>query len=252
MTRNIRRPILKELHRRTVVLLFLTLSAFCSRAEEGLFRHYAWTDTVRYSLKQRPRFLFNITSFKSFLGDRFVNFYGFRMGVNYNKRVKFGLGFYSLDPQAVVSSISVLENGFERQTNGKLNARFFSASAEYIFYSGYPWQFSVVPMELGVGGAFYRYNSNLGDGRQLETPDVAIVFYQPAINAQYSILKWIGVAVGGGYRATLYSSKEVKEDFDSFTAAAGIKLFLDEAYRAVFPNGFHLFKSKAVDEIPSR
>lgn len=238
---------------RKVALIGLLMLCFSGemRAEGFLNRDRAWMDTIHYSLHQRPKYFFNITSFKSFLGNRFVNFFGFRMGVNYNKRVKFGLGFYSLDPQAVVSEITVQEDGQSVQTNGKLNARFFSVTAEYIFYSDYPWQFSVFPLELGVGGAHYKYNSRLGDGRQLETPDVGIVFYQPAVTAQYSILKWLGVAVGGGYRTTLYSSREVKQDFDSFTLNAGIKLFLDEAYRAAFPDGIKLFNRRSVDEKPA-
>ncbi|MFM8432314.1 MAG: hypothetical protein ACKOQ6_03740 [Bacteroidota bacterium] len=239
---------LADLRKYALAGLLSICFSYEASASDPFLKDRSWIDTLNYSLHQRPKYFFNITSFKSFLADRFVNFFGFRMGVNYNKRMKFGLGFYSLDPQAVVSQIKVQEDGSEVVTNGKLNARFFSVTAEYIFYSKYPWQFSVIPVELGVGGAHYKYNSNLGDGRQLETADVGIVFYQPAVTAQYSILKWLGVAVGGGYRTTLYSSKEVKEDFDSFTINAGIKLFLDEAYREVFPDGIKFLKRKAVDE----
>ncbi|MFM7217043.1 MAG: hypothetical protein ACKO1U_03385 [Bacteroidota bacterium] len=231
--------------KRILLFFILFVMAQSSFAQDKIA--FSWVDTLHSSLQQKPKFFFNITSFKAFVGDEFPNFFGFRMGLNYKRKIKFGMGFYSLQANKVVSSINVMEAGNQRQTNGFLDARFFSITAEYIYYNRFPWQFSVFPMELGIGGAHYRYNSVLGDGRQLETPDVALIFYQPAFTAQYSILKWLGVSTAAGYRATLYSSKEVREDFNSFTFSAGIRLFLDEAYRAVFPNGIAWFKHHPVE-----
>ncbi len=203
-------------------------------------------DTIEYSLHQKPRFFCNLLTYNSFVSDEFVNFFGFKAGLKYNKRIKFGLGFFYLNPNAVVSSIRVQEDSLVTQTNGELQARFFTLSAEYIYFSKFPWQFSVFPLEFGVGGAHYRYISQLGDHPRLETPDVALIFYQPSITAQYSIFKWFGVGASAGYRFTLYSSKEVKEDFNSIGFSIGIRLFVDEAYKAVFPSGLHLSSGKTV------
>ena len=199
-------------------------------------------DTVSYSFKQQPKFFFNILSFNSFISDDFVNFYGFRMGVQYNHRIKFGLGLLELSPNAVVSPINVLEDTLNITTNGSLRARYFSVSSEYIYFNRYPWQLSVIPLDLGIGGAHYNYNSTLGKSQQLETPDVTLVFYQPALTAQYSIVKWFGIGVSAGYRVTLFASKDVKEDFNAPWFSVEVRLFIDEIYKSIFPNGIDMLK----------
>ena len=176
-------------------------------------------------------------SFNSFISDDFVNFYGFRMGVQYNHRIKLGLGLLELSPNAVVSPITVLEDTVQMTTNGSLRARYFSISAEYIYYNQFPWQLSILPFDLGIGGAHYNYNSTTRKSQQLETPDVALVFYQPALTAQYSIVKWFGIGASAGYRATLFASKDVKEDFNAPWFSVEVRLFMDEIYKSVFANG---------------
>lgn len=196
----------------------------------------AWADTIRYSLNQRPRFFLNIVNYNSFVNDKFVNFFGFRTGLKYNKRIKFGLGFFSLNSN-VTSKISVREDSIVNNTTGELKASFMTISTEYIFFNRYPWQFSFFPIDVGIGGAYYRYISALGNRPRLETPDVGLLFYQPSVTAQYSVFKWFGVAVAGGYRFTLRSSQDVREDFNAPGFSIGVKVFVDEAYKAVFPEG---------------
>lgn len=218
------------------LLLFFSLLLLVL-PKSNIARNNNWTDTLRYSLAQKPRFFLNLGTSYTFISDELVNLSGFRMGLNYNRRIKFGTGFFSLRPNKVVSTIEVMEDTIKTLTNGKLEASFFSITAEYIFYNEFPWQFSVFPVDVGIGGAHYRYLSQRGDGRWLETPDVALVFYQPSVTAQYSLFQWLGIGAALGYRFTLYSSKELREDFSAPLFSAGIKLFLDEAYRSVFPNG---------------
>ena len=223
-------------------LFVLLLLPFSLAAKPAVEAEGAWADTIRYSLSCRPKFFLNLTTSYTFISDELVNLSGFRMGLNYNRRIKFGTGFFSLRPNKVVSTIEVMEDTMKTVTNGKLEASFFSITTEYIFFNDFPWQFSVFPVDLGIGGAHYRYLSQRGDGRWLETPDVALVFYQPSVTAQYSLFQWLGVSAAIGYRFTLYSSKELREDFSSPLFSAGIKLFLDEAYRSVFPDGLRVKK----------
>jgi hypothetical protein len=76
----------------------------------------------------------------------------------------------------------------------------------------------------------------------LETMDVPLVFYQPTVTAQYSLFSWFGLSAAVGYRTTLYSSGQVTEDWSSVAFSAGVKVFLDEAYREVFPHGIRIGK----------
>jgi hypothetical protein len=231
------------------ILIILMVQLLHTKAECPFQGLKPFSDTLCQSLKHPPTFFFNLLSFNSFINDDFVNFYGFRMGLQYNRRVKFGFGLFQLSPNAVVSSINVMEDTTRYVTNGNLEARYFSLAAEYIFYNRYPWQVSILPVDFGIGGAHYSFNSRSGGGRRLETPDVALIFYQPGVTAQFSIVKWFGLAASAGYRFTLYSSKEVKEDFNAPGFSAGIKLFLDEVYNAVFPHGVRFSRSKNSKEL---
>ncbi|HRS40090.1 MAG TPA: hypothetical protein P5292_13000, partial [Bacteroidia bacterium] len=118
---------------------FLLLSLVAS--QKSLHAQPAWVDTLRYSLHQRPKFFFQLTSFNSFVSSDFANFSGFRMGLNYNHRLRFGMGLLTLDGNAVVSAVSIREGDISYITNGQLKTTFLTFSGEYIFYSKYPWQF---------------------------------------------------------------------------------------------------------------
>ena len=191
-------------------------------------------DTVQYSLKQKPKIFFNLTTFNSTVSGEFVAFSGIRVGLNYNKRVKFGLGLYGLNTQ-VVSSIRV-EGDSSYDTNAELKLAFFALSAEYVFFHRYPWQFSFVPFQIALGEGHYEYVKE-PDKIRTETTKQSIVLYEPSVMGQYSIFRWIGLGASVGYRFRLYSDKELKEDLSSPTFSFGLRLFVDELYKMAFPNG---------------
>ncbi|MFM9051947.1 MAG: hypothetical protein ACKOKF_06480 [Bacteroidota bacterium] len=226
--------------RRCFLFLIVIFHAFLAAAEDFDFKAVAgsWKDTVVYSLHQKPTYFFNLAGYNSFINGEYVAFGGFRMGLDYNERVKFGIGFFLLDPNQVTSSIAVVEDTLTERTNGFLQARYFSLSAEYVIYDRQPWQFSILPVELCIGGAHYRYVSPFTKNR-LETRDVPLLFYQPAVTAQYSLLSWLGVGASLGYRMTIFSSPEAREDFSAIGFSAGVRVFVEEAYHAVFPGGIH-------------
>lgn len=202
----------------------------------------AWVDTLRYSLHQPPKFVFQVTSFNSFVSNDFANFTGFRMGLNYNHRLRFAMGLLTLDGNAVVSPVSIREGDFSYVTNGQLKTTFLTFSGEYIFYSKYPWQFTVLPFQAGIGGAHYEYNSRLDSNRRVSTPDELLFILQPELTGQFNIVRWFGLTANLGYRFTAYSSRELREDFSAPAFSAGVKIFLEEIYKSVFPNG--IFRKK--------
>jgi len=219
---------------------FLLLSLVASR--KSLHAQPAWVDTLRYSLHQRPKFFFQLTSFNSFVSSDFANFSGFRMGLNYNHRLRFGMGLLTLDGNAVVSAVSIREGDISYITNGQLKTTFLTFSGEYIFYSKYPWQFSAIPFQAGIGGAHYEYNSRLDTNRRVSTPDEFLFILQPELTGQFNIVRWFGLTANAGYRFTAYSSRELREDFSAPAFSAGVKIFIDEIYKRLFPNG--IFRKK--------
>jgi hypothetical protein len=219
--------------------LFLQLASGCTeaRADNG---GKGFLDTLRISLQQRPHYFLNLAGFNSFISGDAANFFGFRTGVDYGHRLRFGMGFFLMNPNDVTSTITVKEDTLESRVSAELQVRYFSVTAEYVFYNRRPWQFSVFPLDVGLGGAHYRYISQLGSKPRLQTPDVPLVFYQPSVTAQYYLFRWFGLGASIGYRMTLYASEQVKEDWSAIGFSAGIRVLMDELYHEVFPDGIKI------------
>jgi hypothetical protein len=222
--------------RRRLLLLIALLTALSSATSAQ------WLDTVNYSLKQRPKFFLNLTTFSSVVSGNVVRFSGFRAGLNYNKRVKFGAGFYGLNTQ-VVSSILVEDDTGSYATDAELRLDFFSVSAEYIFFHRPPWQFSFIPFQISVGAGYYDYIRS-SDKVRTSTPRQSVVLYEPALMGQYSIFRWLGLGASAGYRFRLHASRELKQDLSAPTFSFGLRLFVDELYLMAFPEGLCKKKDK--------
>ncbi|HNP49176.1 MAG TPA: hypothetical protein PKK99_02020 [Bacteroidia bacterium] len=220
--------------------LIKKISLFVLLSLGGIFHssdsHAQVLDTLYSSLEKKPKFFINILNYYGFISKDFANFSGLKFGLNYNKRVRFGFGVAALDAGSVVSSISIEEDSLAYTTNGELKFSFLSASAEYVFYHQYPWQFSIIPYNLAVGTAGYEYIRR-SDHTRVSTPSETVITFQPELTGQFSIFRWIGLGASFGYRKTLYSSKNIRENFNSPTFSVGLKLFMDEIYKIAFPNG---------------
>lgn len=219
-------------HHKSILLLLLLASGVFSI----LPAKAQVLDTLYASLEKRPKFFINLQNYYGFISKDFANFTGLKFGLSYNKRVRFGFGVAGLDAGSVVSEIEIEEDTLSYTTNGELKFSFISASAEYIFYHQYPWQFSLIPYNLGVGTASYEYIRR-SDRQRVSTPSETVIIFQPELTGQYSIFRWIGIGTSFGYRKTLYSSKNIRENFNSPTFSVGLKLFMDEIYKMVFPHG---------------
>jgi hypothetical protein len=208
---------------RITVLFFLLTISFCSRAQE--FR------SIKEAFEHKPKFFLNLNSYTSYISGDVASFTGLRFGLSYNKTVRFGLGIAGLN-SPIVTGIHIIEDSLSYSTNGNLKYSYVELSAEYIFYNKYPWQFSV-PLIFGLGGAHYEYVSRATSSLR-HSKDSPVEIVETSANAQYSVFKWIGVGASLGYRATLYTAPEIKENFNSVTFNLGLRLFVDEIYKMVF------------------
>jgi hypothetical protein len=87
-----------------------------------------------------------------------------------------------------------------------------------------------------VGTARYEYIRR-SDKHRVSTASETVIIFQPELVGQYSVFRWIGLGASFGYRKTLYSSKNIRENFNSPTFSIGLKLFMDEIFKMTFPNG---------------
>lgn len=193
-------------------------------------------DTLTYSLQQKPKLFVNFVPFNSYISRDIANFTGIRAGLNYNKRVKFGLGYFSITNSSVVSPVLIEDDGVPYETSGELNFHFFSITTEYIFYSQSPWQLSFIPLQFGIGRASYDYIRR-SEFKRVATKPETVFLIHPDFNASYAVLNWLGLGTSLGYRVSLSGSKNVRQDFNSPTFSLTLKVFVDELYKMTFPDG---------------
>ena len=186
-------------------------------------------DTIEYSMQQKPKFFVSLASFNTFVDGDFASFGGVRMGLKYNNRVRFGVGYFELTNNGVVSTIPIDEGQGIYDANGQLELSFFSLSAEYSLRNDFPWHFAVVPFQMGFGSAHYEYISRSSRTR-VKTPSEFIILYQPEFNVQYSIVRWFAVGLTTGYRFTLLRSRKQTRNFDSINFSFDVSISLDELY----------------------
>jgi len=192
------------------------------------------------SFRTKPKIFFNFTQYNSFINRQSANISGIKAGLEFNKKVRLGLGYGWLNSD-IVDKIAIDKNDLSYTTNGQLKFNFISTSFEYEFYTNDSWHLSV-PLVFGSGGAHYEYIDRLTRERT-STKDFPIVLFEPTVNAQYNIIDWVGVSGGLGYRFALNASKDYKKNFNSPIYVISLKILFDEIYRDVFPNG--ILKKKA-------
>lgn len=209
---------------RKLILLIVSVLLFNSETLSAQL-----IDTINSSLKQKPKFFITLASFGTFIDGDFANFNGIRTGLNFNQRVKFGVGYFALANRAVVSEVSVSEvPNASYITNGELRIHFFTLSAEYLFYKNEsPWQFNITPFQLGIGKSGYDYISRT-TRTKAPTDREVILLYQPEISAQYTLMKWLGVGLTTGYRITLLRSDKLTQHLNAPTFAIDVRIFVDE------------------------
>jgi hypothetical protein len=196
------------------------------------FVHAQIFDTVRYSLKQKPRVFFQIDTYNSFVSKEPANTFGLRGGLEYNRRVRFGIGFYNLASDIVKRKL--ITGVFDRDTllNTKLELNFIPLSAEYIFYNRYPWEISA-QTALGFGSSYFFYFLNAsGDKKRVDEKGISLLIL--AGGAQYKITRWLGIGSGIGFRVMLKDNSSIDENFNSIIYSLQLRIFPGAVYRAIF------------------
>ena len=189
-------------------------------------------DTIVSSFHTRPKVFFQIATYNSFVSNEQANTFGIRSGLEFNKRVRIGVGFYALTSDIVKQKIIAGASGNDT-VGAQLEMGFASVSLEYVFYNKGQWQLSV-PLNIGVGKSyFWHYLEGQGDIRyKIDEKSVALMTL--SVEAQYKIIKWVGVGAGLGYRQMLKDNSNINENFNSVIYNLGLRIFVDEIFKSIF------------------
>lgn len=203
---------------RSVCALSIFLSCFtvCCAQTVNL------SDSLRMVFKQKKSPSFKFETRNSFITGSTAKVYGIKAGISYGKRFSIGLGYNFIGTE-LTQELELPDNSI---LPADIRMNYLAPYAEYSFYQKGPWEVSV-PIQLGVGKSFLRYESN---DEKVVINRNTVVIYEPGMTFEYKILKLIGVGAGFGYRIMLRNNPEIEQQFTSPVYALRLRLIFDELY----------------------
>lgn len=180
----------------------------------------------RKNFNYKPKLDIKFDSRISFLTNDNVTTKGIKIGVAYNKRVKFGLGINNM-----LTPVKSKRFKYNDSIDVKLIYAYFSPYIEYVYFLTKKWEFSL-SLQMGIGGSHYEYTDSLSNKLKI-IRNGAMISYEPATFVDYKIIRYIGIGSGVGYRLMLYKNSYIKEQFTSPMYIFKFKVYLGEIWRGI-------------------
>ncbi|MDQ3050314.1 MAG: hypothetical protein M3Q95_05460 [Bacteroidota bacterium] len=195
-------------------------------------------DTPLISFKNKPKVFLTLDKTSSFISGKGATTNEIRIGLEFKKKIRFGIGYAALVSDVVDDKIITTQvTGIDSTVPAQLSLSYMTLSAEYTFYESKRWQITM-PITLGIGSSYFNYFEKInGDFLTKKTDQGTVVLIGPSGIATYRILRWVGLSAGLGYRRAIVNNGKVKESIDSPVYLFRIRIFMGEIYKSVFPRG---------------
>ncbi len=206
-----------------VLVLIICFSWMKVQGQPQLFRD------INKHLEQKPKLSFSFDSRNTFIVGQNANIFGLRAGLDFNGRVRIGLGLQGLttpirrllifppDSAGLPPDSVFTQIGFA----------YFTLYTEYAFHKSKRWEFGV-PFYLGLGSASYRAGN-------YEFYKSAISLIETSLYGQFYIYSWLALHSGVGYRLMLKSNSAISGRFSGPVYTLGVKVYFGKMYRSIFP-----------------
>ena len=206
-----------------ILILFLTFSVKAQFDDET---PPEFEETFNKSLHIKPSLDIKFDSRFSFIRNSNVKTFGLKVGLNFNQRVKFGLGLNNM----ISTSATKIAN-IDDTVAVNINYSYWSPYIEYVYYSSKKWEFSLIT-QIGLGEAKYSYLDAIGN--EQTAAKTTILTYEPAMQIDYRIVRWVALGTGIGYKLELYNNGGgVTENFSSPQYIFKVKIYLGKIYRTI-------------------
>jgi hypothetical protein len=223
-----------------IMLRLVFILALCSPTMIfGNGYHLLESDTPLVGFKGKPKIFFTFEKTASFVGGRAATTNEIKLGLDFKRKLRLGIGFGRLVSDVVVEKDVVSEaTGMDTTVPAKLYLSFFSVNSEYVFYDSKRWQLSA-PAAIGIGSSYFQFFNKNEKGLAFEdrTDEGTVLVVNAGGVATYRILRWFGLSAGLGYRFGVVNNDKVLESFNSPVYSFRVRIFFGEIYKMVFPRG---------------
>ncbi|MFM7079211.1 MAG: hypothetical protein ACKOYC_05420 [Bacteroidota bacterium] len=218
----------------------LLIIAFCfPLAVFGNGYHLFESDTPLIGFKGKPKFFLTLEKTASFVGGRAATTNEIKLGLDFKRKLRLGIGFGQLVSDIVVEKDVMSDaTGLDTTVPAKLYLSFLSVNSEYVFYESKRWQLSA-PSAIGIGSSYFQFFNKDEQGLAFEdrTDEGTVLVVNAGGVATYRILRWFGLSAGLGYRYGVVNNDKVLESFNSPVYSFRVRIFFGEIYKMVFPRG---------------
>lgn len=198
--------------------LFMMMFFCLNKAEAQLL------DSLKYHLSHEPVLDGNWETRNTFISSRRAQITGWKLGLDFNSKIRMGLGYNYMNTRFYNSQLSGLSFKKER-----LGMRYFCVYFEYLYYKQNRWTFSV-PVQIGFGRTFNKEALPVLEKKIYNSHPILV--YEPCLSGEYRLLPWFALGAEGGFRLFLVKSGRVKERFTApiYVFSASIKwgYFIDK------------------------
>jgi len=184
------------------ISLIVATNSYSQKVENTKNEDIDMFESINLSLQEKPKFYIGFDNKNSFISNRSGWFIGAKVGLEYNKIFRYGIGFYGLYNKTYAKYINGIKKSEEY-----LSFNYASIFAEYIFKSSKKYEYSL-PINLGFGYSW------LGDF-QTSAERQFVILYEAQLNGLYYPISFFGVGAGVGYRIMLLNNKKIDEQFSA-------------------------------------
>ncbi len=205
-----------------IFYLFLISSSFKAQ----------FLDTLHEVFKNKSNIDVRIESRNSFINNQLISVTGIRLGIAYQRKLRIGGGISWMKSNYATNIYTQNETGKIDTITKYLKFTYLCYYIDFVFYKTKRWQLSV-PIQAGTGLAWLQrakpFNLYSGDKKSF------LFLYEPGINAQFKIFKWLGLGTDIAYRFTLKNNKKINEKLNSPTYSFKILILFDQIFYELFP-----------------
>ncbi|MFN5323291.1 MAG: hypothetical protein ACK5C5_00070 [Bacteroidota bacterium] len=198
-------------------------------------------DTPLVGFKGKPKFFITLDNTGSFVDGKPAVTNEIRLGLDFKKKLKLGIGYGLLVSDIVIEKSVINErSGKDSIVPSKLSLDYFSANAEYVLYHSKRWQISS-PLFVGLGSSYFQYYDLDSKGilKEKRTDEGTVLVTVVGAMGTYRFIRWLGVSAGLGYRVGILNNNKVEQSFNSPVYTFRFRIFFGEIYKTLFPRGIN-------------
>lgn len=200
--------------------------------------------THHYKSKNHLSFVFKLDNRFSFARDQMISLHGFRTGLKWNAKHEAGLALNWLGSNNIFDIPIAIPNTELRPTFVEMRAKFFYRYVgffyEYNFYRKKRWILSI-PLQFGGGRAGVDVINPFDGDAFVERRESRFSVFEPAITADYKIIRYAGIGVGAGYRFAFSDQDIVKQNLTKPMFIIKAKIYLGELFRSAKKKDYRFF-----------